>query len=149
MGLVESLLLFLVAVWVLKQIYGGRQTATAPPELRRSASHDRFAVNVVGESHYQPALERICGGRSDEGADEQATATLILEDDNPYDRGNAVRVDIGGATVGYLTRDDAKRYRQLLKANAAQRSCPAVIRGGWDRGDDDRGDFGVRLDLDL
>ncbi len=38
-----------------------------------------FEIEVVGESHYQAALERICGGRSEDGAEKHCRATLVLE----------------------------------------------------------------------
>src|SRR3989449_11781405 len=72
-----------------------------------------FALAIVGESHYQEALEAICGPRSDEGEDRLVEARLVLENDNPHDS-MAVRVDIQGLTVGYLTRDHARQYRTPL-----------------------------------
>ena len=108
-----------------------------------------YFIQVVGESSYQDALERICGGRTEDGANEFVDAFLILEDTNPNDR-NAVRVDIGGMTVGYLTPHFAIQYRHRLVEAGYPRlvgSCRAHIRGGWQRGDQDRGHFGVWLDL--
>jgi len=55
-----------------------------------------FALPIVGESHYQEALEAICGPRSDEGEDRRVEARLVLENDNPHDS-MAVRVDIQGS----------------------------------------------------
>src|SRR5947207_8334420 len=66
-----------------------------------------FTLAIVGESHYQQALEQICGPRSDEGEDRRVEAGLVLEDGNPYDA-LAVRVDIQGLTVGYLSREHAR-----------------------------------------
>ncbi len=108
-----------------------------------------FAIEAVGESHYQDALERICGGRTEDGASEIVEALLILEDENPYDD-KAVRVDIEGRTVGYLSRDSARQYRRRLTEGGlggATAKCMAKIVGGWDRGENDKGHFGVRLDL--
>jgi hypothetical protein len=105
-----------------------------------------FSIPVVGESNYQEALEGFCGGRSPDGSDRECEADLIPEDDNRYDA-NAVRVEIGGRTVGYLARPDAEDYRRLYRSRAMR--CPAVIRGGWDRGPTDRGAFGVYVDLYL
>jgi len=108
-----------------------------------------FALAIVGESHYQEALEAICGPRSDEGEDRRVEARLVLEDDNPYDS-MAVRVDIQGLTVGYLSREHARQYRTRL-GNAghagADAYCKARIRGGWDRGERGHGYYGVYLDL--
>jgi len=105
-----------------------------------------YAVPVVGESHYQGVLEGICGGRTEGGVEEECEAELIPEDDNRYDA-KAVRVEISTQIVGYLARPDASDYRKRYAADRVR--CAAVIRGGWDRGPDDRGHFGVYLDLDL
>lgn len=106
---------------------------------------------AAAELHYQDALSRLCGGKQRDSADVCFSAWLYLENSNPYDH-LAVRVDIQGDTVGYLSRDYARRLRRWLKrhghtAKAAQ--CQANIRGGWYRGPDDQGHFGVFLDLPL
>ncbi len=109
-----------------------------------------FALQIVGESHYQSALAEICGGKCWQGVEQYVTATLVLEDSNPYDD-KAVRVDINGRTVGYLARKAAREYREELRKGGFPHmngKCQAVIRGGWYRsGGDDTGQFGVRLDL--
>jgi hypothetical protein len=108
-----------------------------------------FSVPVVGESHHQEALERLCGGRTSESADQRCDAVLILEDSNQYDH-RAVRVEVGGHQVGYLTRDFAPTFRAALEVTfpgAMAARCQARIRGGWDRGHGDQGHFGVVLDI--
>jgi hypothetical protein len=70
-----------------------------------------FAIDVVGEGSYQPALARICGGRREESANLEVEACLRYEDSNPYDP-LAIRVDIEGETVGYLSRENARMYRR-------------------------------------
>lgn len=114
--------------------------------LRGDGEYD---VEVVGESHYQDALSAICGGKTAKGHNLKTTATLILENDNPHDD-NAIRVEISGRKVGYLSRSDAKSLRKIMahkKWGNAKVSCPALIKGGWDRGRGDEGDFGVSLDV--
>lgn len=109
----------------------------------------KFSVEVLGESHYQRALEEICDGRTEDDAEHRCEAELILDDGNPHDD-QAVRVAIEGKTVGYLSRKRAREYRAELKRAGhpdLRARCDAVIRGGWDRGEDDQGDFGVWLDL--
>jgi hypothetical protein len=109
-----------------------------------------FACEVVGESKYQHHLERIAGGRTEDSAELRKKAVLALEDDNPHDK-NAVCVRIDGLRVGYLPRTMAKMYRKRLAEKNAPIGhywCEAIIVGGWDRGDD-RGHFGVRLDLPI
>lgn len=145
------LLVFTVAVvsYFVWRIGKGASRASGSGQVGAISGPGDFEIEVVGESHYQQALERICGGRSEDGAEEYVTAILVLEDTNPYDK-MAVRVDIEGHTVGHLSRDNARAYRRQLKAAGHPRltaTCNAVIRGGWDRGGGDRGHFGVRLDL--
>src|SRR5438874_5909045 len=77
----------------------------------------QYACAVVGESHYQDALETICGGRGERGADKAVTARLIYEPENPYDD-LAVRVDVQGRTVGYLDRQRARSFRSQLRLAA-------------------------------
>ena len=113
-------------------------------------SDDSFPLICVGESHYQAALEAICGPRSKDGEDLEVTALIALEDTNPYDP-EAVRIEVGGRTVGYLSRPDARAYRRTLEAARLSETliCRGRIRGGWDRGEQDRGSFGIFLDLAL
>lgn len=108
-----------------------------------------YALDIVGESKYQKELEAICGSRKEDGEEKLVQATLILEDNNPYDN-QAVRVDIKGKTVGYLSRENARKYRQELKKTGYPNitaTCSAMIVGGWDRSGGDRGHYGVKLDL--
>lgn len=108
-----------------------------------------FGVGAVGESNYQEALEKVSGGRRNHGVSRQVTAELELEDDNPFDS-NAVLVRIDGLKVGYLSRADARAFRQEAggRVEGARRIlCRGRIRGGWDRGRGDRGHFGVALDI--
>jgi hypothetical protein len=116
------------------------------PTLRSAG----WLVDVVGESFYQDAIEEAAGGRSEDGAViPLVTAQLVREPGNPHDH-NAVRVDIGGQTCGYISRYEAPDYHDVLAAMAEigrPATCRAWITGGWDRGGDDRGHFGIRLDL--
>ena len=148
----EAFLLIVILVTVAIGVYSWssrlRSRSSGGPAGRISGPGD-YEVDVVGESHYQDALERICDGRTDESAEKYVDAALILEDDNRHDR-KAVRVDIEGRTVGYLSREFARSYRDRLKQAGHPDLvgiCKAVIVGGWDRGKRGRGHFGVRLDL--
>jgi len=108
-----------------------------------------YEIDIVGESHYQQSLESICGGRTEDGARHLTEALLILEDSNPHDN-LAVRVDIEGNPVGYLSRKDARNYRKQLQQlghSGLPLSCNAMIVGGWQRSKLDVGYFGVKLDL--
>jgi hypothetical protein len=108
-----------------------------------------YSVDVVGESNYQQALEQLAGGRTKDGVNVAKKATLVLEGSNPHDP-LAVRVDIDGVKVGYLARPSARAHRQTLESAGTPHrnaTCPALITGGWDRGQKGRGHFGVKLDL--
>jgi hypothetical protein len=109
------------------------------------------AQSVVGEANYADALEHLAGGRGWAGPRLRwFTACLRREHTNPHDPG-AVRVDIGSATVGYLPRDDARRFHGVLDELARMHE-PATARarltGGWERGPYGRGSIGVSLDVD-
>lgn len=102
-----------------------------------------FAVDVVGVSQYQRVLEAA----ADEGA--IVSATLILEDSNPYDD-QAVAVHLNGERIGYLSRANARFYRADLAAAGAERAnvrCKAKIVGGFETQSGDRAHFGLKLDL--
>lgn len=87
----------------------------------------RCALAAVGESHYQPALRAVAGPGE---VRHYCRATLVLESDNRYDK-HAVRVDVEGRTVAYLSHDDAPRYRkQIARYGNLQAECDAVIVGG-------------------
>lgn len=110
-----------------------------------------FDFDIVGEGNYQPALDRICGGKSEDGYEYECVAVLIEEPSNPYDR-NAVKVTIDGQTVGYLAREDAVDYKHALAdAGLAGRAVEvdAIVVGGWSRRRGDNGHYGVKLDMDL
>jgi hypothetical protein len=158
------------AVWILEkerrraERQAERERRREELEIAREANRERQArvnadlggrggynLDIVGESHYQAALERLAGGRSEDGVRVKTTATLILETNNPHDP-QAVRVDIRGRTVGHLSREDARTYRLRLRQLGCpnlQASFPAIIVGGWNRGGGDRGHFGVKLDVEL
>jgi hypothetical protein len=59
-----------------------------------------------------------------------------------------VRVLIDDACVGHLELEDARAYARLVervRAACGSATCAARLRGGWDRGGDDVGMFGVVL----
>lgn len=109
-----------------------------------------YEVKVVGESNYQEALEAACGGRSGDGARVPlVTASLRREPTNQHDR-NAVRADLNGRCAGYIPRDQAPIFGEVLGKMAEQGlppTCRAWLTGGWDRGVLDRGSFGIVLDV--
>ena len=109
----------------------------------------KYEFDIVGESNYQSWLESICGGKTAEGHEKLIQATIVHEDDNPYDN-KAVRVDIEGEVVGYFSKKNARDYRKKLNEAGhpgITTTCSAMIVGGWNRGKGDKGHFGVKLDL--
>ncbi|MBL9092235.1 MAG: hypothetical protein JNL96_13500 [Planctomycetaceae bacterium] len=111
----------------------------------------RYRLPVVGVSAYQRHLRRICGGRKEDGAHHATQAVLTPEPGNPHDA-NAVKVEIDGETIGYLSRRDAFLYTARIKHGTLSPEplkCDALIKGGWDRGEEDVGLFGVRLAVDF
>jgi len=111
-----------------------------------------YRVDVAGESFYDDSFKELCGERTIEGIRKEVTARLELYDDNPYDK-RAVRVTIDGYPVGHLSREDARAFRRLVRYGSLAEhelfECAALIVGGWDRGEGQLGNFGVRLDLIL
>jgi hypothetical protein len=106
-------------------------------------------LGVVGESNYQAALWRLVGGsyRPDVRVRKDIHALILAEDGNPYDP-DAVSVWIEGLKVGYLCRQDAKRYRpgllSLQRSSGQPIAMPGVITGGGLR-EDGPGRLGVFL----
>lgn len=108
-----------------------------------------FSQEVVGEASYQENLSKACGGPSRDGVNYVVSAELNEENYNPYDQ-FAVRIDVKGKTVGYLNRADARQHRnRLIRSGHTGHAvrCKGIIVGGWNRGPNDWGHFGIRLDL--
>lgn len=109
-------------------------------------------LEVVGELRRQDALWRIVGGRqrAEVRVRTDIYAMLVPEVGNPYDA-NAVSVWIEGMQVGYLSRENAARYRPgllaLQKEHSQPIALPGVIAGGGLR-DDGPGRLGVFLNHD-
>jgi hypothetical protein len=120
----------------------------------QSSYAEPYPLQIVGEASYRDEIEEVTGYAGEEegiNADD-FIAHLILDDMNIYDRGNAVAVEIDGQTVGYLSKQNAKRYRQrltTLELAGVVGECYASIRGGFIKRSGEQADFGVRLDLDL
>jgi len=90
----------------------------------------QFDTEIVGESNYQKAIREIVLYKDLVDKDDtelkitKLLAVLIPEDDNKFDPGNAVRVDIEDKTVGYLDKTNAKSYRiSLAKLNLPVQPC--------------------------
>jgi hypothetical protein len=125
-----------------------RIQALPDAETTRVTLHGDMEVDVVGESAHQSALLALTGGRrSYGGVDAYTVATLAADPEAPLDP-DAVEVRIADHVVGRLRRDTARRYRAMFAYTAREQgvvNCVARVVGGWDRGRQDVGAFGVRI----
>jgi len=105
-----------------------------------------FTFNIVGESRYQKQLDRLCGGRCEEGHKKEVGARLTFEN-NPHDR-NAIAVSIQGKQVGWVPSELAAEMRAQISEVSPKGvvTCKAKIVGGWDK-DDYQGSYGVKLSI--
>ncbi|MEX4009375.1 HIRAN domain-containing protein [Neoaquamicrobium sediminum] len=130
--------------WLLRP----KQSRSRRARIMGSGQYDQ---DIVGEANYQDALNRTCGGKTEDGHEHECSAQLFEEPTNKYDS-NAVKVTINGRTVGYLSRADAVDYkRALASAGLAGRAVDvdAIVVGGWDRGNRGSGHYGVKLDMEM
>jgi hypothetical protein len=108
-----------------------------------------FNCEVVGESHYQQALQLAADLQAD-NPDAPLLALLTPETNNPHDS-HAVSVRLGQHLVGYLPRESARAYRKLL-ARSGKGLIPvyahAELTGGFDLADGTKAHIGIMLDLE-
>lgn len=145
------LFMVLAVVGVVRNIGGRKATVKDGGFDAMIRGPGKFAFEAVGESNYQAAFIDLFGEPTEDGVDEQRTARLVLDDDNPHDS-NAVKVTIDGLTLGHLSRKVAKDFRKEIGRQGLDQQfrtflVPARIRGGWDRGGGDTGMYGIWLDL--
>ena len=107
----------------------------------------------AGRPERQAVLLEIAGRKHQGGVDISVDVDLVREPTNQYDP-RAVRVEIGGQLVGYLSREHARDVALTLALNGDRQraTCKARIVGGWKRQptptrEGSEGDFGVRLDV--
>jgi hypothetical protein len=133
-----------------QQRSGKNVAAASPAEL----SDRKVAIvvggdtcEVVGESKFQRELEAIAGGRTALGANHKCIAVLRPEPTNRHDK-NAVQVEVGGYTVGYLPRAIAAGFVEALHEEGFLLAvCNATIVGGWlATKKQEQGHFGIVLD---
>ncbi len=140
---------------ILKRLFGDE--LEPPPQNVRSARDTRWVedverfgdirVDVVGESHYQPAIRAACNWKPGTDTLFHCMAELVPEPTNPYDR-NAIKVTLDGECVGHLSRQDAvtlgPAIREAIKRQGSG-MCRAVIAG---RTNSDTDNLGIFLHLD-
>lgn len=103
-----------------------------------------FNTPIVGESNYQPALDKNYKDPNAFRKSESAfvDVDLVYEPNNPYDK-NAVAVISTYGTLGYLSKQDAIRYRHLCEGNRDTLSARCKIYRG------DHPMYGAWVDLNL
>jgi hypothetical protein len=102
-------------------------------------------VEVVGEWLHQDELLALTGGRRRYGGVEAEAVAELLPGPEHLD---IVAVLLDGRPIGRLRREDAERLRPSIERairGDGVATCRALVRGGWDRGGEDIGLFGVVL----
>lgn len=139
------------AISFMRGLYGTdredeKQTIKHESVIGRIRASGEYAQEVVGESHYQTALEFFVESTGDEHGPWETDAVLRPENDNPYDN-QAVAVFIGPKKVGHLSKESARRYRKLLASSnqaIGNYEVGAKVFGGRNGKS-----YGVWLDLDI
>lgn len=138
-----------ILIWVLMprslRDASSQNSASRQPVMPRINGNGRYAVEVVGESHYQRSFEALLGALAYTEGEMTGDAVLQLQDNNPHDS-QAVAVFVQGRQVGHLGRDMARTFRKALQRDGfghlTEVAAGCRIYGG---GSD--GLFSVRLDL--
>lgn len=99
-------------------------------------------LEVVGETSYQPNLEVAF----ENAADREDTFHLFPEIGNAFDANAVMVLSSTRHPIGYLTREEAPRYRQALLALRG-RGQIGSCRGRFVGGTDDKPTIGVWLDV--
>lgn len=113
---------------------------------------------VVGVPRHEAAIRALFPGKLPaSGADLHAVADLVPRPDNRFDP-YAIEVRVSGFVVGYLPRDEARRYHHVLSELVAQDLQPQVpcqVRAsewtpsGWQHTDDSRTGFHASVAITL
>ena len=107
--------------------------------INPALSNTSYAYNIVGEQSYQNNLKKIAGPKEEESKFFECYAKVSSEPFNQYDK-NAVKVEINGLLVGYLSKSEAAK----LSSKVVNKTVPAVIDGGW-KDEESTGSYGVKL----
>lgn len=134
MEIVIAIIVGVVIWYVLKAKKATSETSTNPDPNNTS-----YVYNIVGEQSYQNNLKKIAGPKEEESKFFECQAKVSSEPFNQYDK-NAVKVEINGLTVGYLSKSEAAK----LSGKVVNKTVPAVIDGGWFDADGE-GSYGVKL----
>lgn len=106
----------------------------------------RYDLLMVGTSHYYDTIKELYGETK---GNYHNRARLISEIDNSHDK-NAVRVEIDGKQVGFLSSADATKYRRKLSQwGHVNATCECRVKISTKSAENDRVLFFVRLDVDI
>lgn len=117
----------------------GENTEQSAEQIGFNSNSRNYAFNIVGEQAYQDNLQKIAGKKEEDSKFVEVVAKVSSDPFNAYDK-NAVKVEINGLLVGFLSREDAKH----LARKVINKNVPAVINGGW-LDEDSEGSYGVKL----
>jgi hypothetical protein len=122
-----------------------QNSAGGRPVMPRINGNGSYAIEVVGESHYQASFEALLGALAYTESEISGDAVLQLQDDNPHDS-QAVAVFVEGRQVGHLSRDMARTFRQALRRDGFGQLRKVAV-GCRIYGGGTEGLFSVSLDL--
>lgn len=134
MEIIIAIIIGVVIWYVLKVKKAANETSVNP-----TTSNTSYAYNVVGEQSYQNNLRKIAGPKEEESKFFECYAKVSSEPYNQFDK-NAVKVEINGLLVGYLSKGEAAK----LAGKVINKTVPAVIDGGW-KDEQSTGSYGVKL----
>ena len=124
-----------VVIWYVLRA----KKAASETNINPALSNTSYAYNIVGEQSYQNNLKKIAGPKEEESKFFECYAKVSSEPFNQYDK-NAVKVEINGLLVGYLSKGEAAK----LAGKVINKTVPAVIDGGW-KNEENTGSYGVKL----
>jgi hypothetical protein len=105
---------------------------------------DLVEIETKGASYRQDVLEAISGPKGETGKRMLVGLTLRCEPDNAHDP-HAVRIEIMGQHIGYVSRRDAALLGPRLSANCGGAiEARGLVVGGW-KHDRSEGTYGVRV----
>ena len=134
MEIVIAIIIGAVIWFVLKS-----KKAANEINVNTSLNNASYVYNIVGEQSYQNNLKKIAGPKEEESKFFECYAKVSSEPLNQYDK-NAVKVEINGLLVGYLSGSEAAK----LAGKVVNKTVPAVIDGGW-KDEESTGSYGVKL----
>jgi hypothetical protein len=94
------------------------------PSLKGDGS---FSQEIKGEQAYKEAIDLFGQFLVDYHPGEDEILVMVeLEPDNKYDQ-NAVRVEAGQTTVGYIPREEAEQFGKELAEFGGRATCNATL----------------------